>query len=98
MTLAHSNRKAAPRRPPDVGAIPKLWRWFAFVWFTGIIGVTGKTWLGAAHVMQSMSRRGYFPHGGGVLLGMRAAAALCCLVNAAIVPYPRVSGDVCFHI
>lgn len=81
----------------DAGAIPMLWRWFAFVWFTGI-GVTGKTWLDSAHVMQSMSRRGYFPHGGGVLLGARAAAALCCLVNAAIVPDPRVSGYVRFHI
>lgn len=47
----------------------------------------GKRGWSQPRVVHSMSRRGYFPAGaGGVLLGARAAAALCCLGNAGIVP------------
>lgn len=83
-----TNKPQSGSAETDAGAIPTPRRWLAFVWLTGI-GGTGKTWLDAAYVMQSMSRRGYFPHGGGALLGTRAAAALCCLLHAAIVPRPR---------
>lgn len=33
---------------PDSDTIPMRRRWFAFVWFTGMTGATGKTWLDAA--------------------------------------------------
>lgn len=32
----------------DTAAVPTPRRWFAFVWFTGMIGAAGKTWLDAA--------------------------------------------------
>lgn len=64
--------------------------------------MAGLTWWAAPpspphppHVMNSMSRRGYVPHGGGVLQGMKAAAALCCLGNADIVSSYTWQATVC---
>lgn len=97
VTLTRSNHKAGLRRT-DADAIPMPRRRFAFVRFIGIITGGKRGWSQPRVMHSSMSRRGYFPHRGGVLLGMRAAAALCCLGNAGIVPHPRASGHVCLHI
>lgn len=84
----------------DAGAIPMLWRWFPFVWFTGI-GVTGggggrKNVAGCSPTLRSQCQGEVISlMVAGVLLGLRAAAALCCLLHAAIVPHPRVCALIC---
>lgn len=97
VTLArwkHTHTHKSGSAVSDAGAIPMLWRWFAFVWFTGI-GVTGggggrKNVAGCSPTLRSQCQGEVISlMVAGVLLGLRAAAALRCLLHAAIVPHPR---------